>query len=518
MDDATLRLLAEKDKIIASLLAANASLTKDKAELADKYTDLTDRYTKVNEENMTLKEKLASHQADLEPPSQSASTGTEDTPAWVASYDPDWCTGQELTSSLPLLDYDCEAQQDPADSSDDCSADGSSVSPDDCSSDNGSAVSSVDWLVEEPAGSSYGWDPVKEPGASDWPVEELAPTSGDWDQSPAALGWPEKPKWQSLNLPPKTDVWLTGRSWLNPHAMDPKRLSDIIYQHALVPATRLNDKGWCTSGLKDVRVDDKFLFTLATRGKEVAQHTIWDHARKHHPSVQQRYWPGGAHQIKMEFNQLNETVAATDAFFAWGENDPAQARNALLYKVVQLRHMVAHWDHLEGRSTAYFVDEHLEWVQKFAITMGNEERAREARALRDELRDAVEGTVAELEGLEPTFGVCTFKLHHVQMFRQIKDPNELVYHGTVRFPDVVLRAAEAWARRLVEVGDEKDDSQGEEDDDQEDHKTDGNQDNKKAGVRRRRNSFNGSGRDIEKGLKRRASFLALRQNTRGKAQ
>ncbi|KAG8161259.1 hypothetical protein KVR01_009523 [Diaporthe batatas] len=298
------------------------------------------------------------------------------------------------------------------------------------------------------------------PWENDTTDPEWAKTTGDnpWGDDEGTLWEPdepvEEPKWRSLKLPPTTTFWLRDRSWKQPHTMDPERLKYIIDQHALVPATRLEDDDWVRSDLRKVWVEDLRLYRMAVRGKETAQKVVWEHADKHDTRFRDRVWPGGWQQVKLEFGQLTAQMGTNHAksFFTWHDNDAYKAFELLLLReVVPLRHFVCHWDPHHGMDVAKEVESMLKSVQKLAICLGNGPRAMDARIIRDELRQAVKDTVTEVEELLPTGKANDFKLHHVQMFQFIErqkrcpEPEELV------FPEVILTAAEVWARRRDEA-------------------------------------------------------------------
>lgn len=119
--------------------------------------------------------------------------------------------------------------------------------------------------------------------------------------------------------------------------------------------------------------------------------------------------------------------------------------------------------------------------------------------VRDELWQAVKNTVTEVEELDraadleellPTFEASEFKLHHLQMFQEVLEAKRWAEGGEVGFPNVIINAAEAWARRRDEAWTIS------EEEEQEDAKI------------RRRHSFGGvpTGPCGEFGFRRRRSF------------
>lgn len=211
--------------------------------------------------------------------------------------------------------------------------------------------------------------------------------------------------------------------------------------------TRLEDDDWLDSCLEHVRVDDERLFRLLTRGREVAQKCLWTFMDRHRPEIRRREFPGGWQQVKLEVSALMPIVDSWALRFR--QNNPRLARDAL-FAVVPLRHLTCHWNKHDlgwSRPAARTVDVHLKNVQKLAIHLYDEEHAAEARMLRDEASQTVHDTIAEIEALEPLLDVCSWEYHHEQMFEQVKFAREENDQHLFRFPDVILRAAEAWSRR-----------------------------------------------------------------------
>lgn len=275
---------------------------------------------------------------------------------------------------------------------------------------------------------------------SSWGIEEH-----DW--CPEAIGGSPKENWRELQLRPGSKSWLHPLSFGKPaHTLSDAEYEDLLDLHLLPLKTRLEDDDWLDSPLENVRVDDERLFRLLTRGRELAQKCLWTYLDRNRPAIRRREFPGGWQQVKLEGNAL------TDALDSWAlgfrQNSPRFARSAV-FAVVPLRHLTCHWTHSDlgwDRPAPRVVDGLLKNVQKLAIHLYDEERAAEARKLRDEARQAVEDTVSEIEGLEPLFDVYTWRYHHEQMFEQIEHAKDMKTPDLYRYPNVIFKAAEAWSR------------------------------------------------------------------------
>lgn len=255
-------------------------------------------------------------------------------------------------------------------------------------------------------------------------------------------------KWRESQRRPDSKSWLHRLSFGKPaHTLSDVEYKDLIDLHTLPLKTRLEDDDWLNSHLENVRIDDERLFRLLTRGRELAQKCLWAFMDNNQPHICRREFPGGWQQVRLEVSAL---MPAVD-FWALGfrGNNSQMARDAL-FAVVPLRHLICHWNQFDlgwSRSAPRSADMHLKNVQKLAIHLYDEERAVEARGLRDEARQAVEDSVAEIEALEPLFDVCEWKFHHEQMFEQIEYTKDRTTTDPCRYPDVILRAAEVWSRR-----------------------------------------------------------------------
>lgn len=283
-----------------------------------------------------------------------------------------------------------------------------------------------------------------------WVVKTDSPVPG-WGGpvwSPEPIDAPPKEKWRQSQLRPESKSWLHSLTFeISAHNLSDVEYKDLVDLHVLPLKTRLEDDDWLDSCLEHVRVDDERLFRLLTKGRELAQKCLWLFMDKHQPGIRRREFPGGWQQVRLEVSALQPAVASSA--LSWRQNSPQLARDALL-AIVPLRHLTCHWNQFDlgwSRPAPRLVDRHLKNVQKLAIHLYDEESAMEARKLRDEAHQAVEDTVAEMEALEPLFGVYEWKYHHEQMFEQIKYAKEENDPEMFRYPDVILRAAEAWSRR-----------------------------------------------------------------------
>lgn len=309
--------------------------------------------------------------------------------------------------------------------------------------------SQVNYYQEDSA-LNQGWSPISstctgtDNGAPSWSIEVHGSTG-----TAAEVFQPgQDPNWTS-KVQHESKSWLHRLSFQQPpHNMTDATYKDLIDLHVLPLKTRLEDDDWLNSGLENIRVNDEVLFRLVTKGRELAQKCLWAHMDKHQPHIRRRAFPAGWQQVKLEVTALRQSLDFGS--LSYRENEADRAYDSV-FKVVPLRHLTCHWNHLElawsGQPAARLVDSHLKNVQKLAIHLYDEERAMEARKLRDEARQLVEETVSKLEALEPLFDEYAWKFHREEMFEQIRFARRYYEIDLFKYPDVVFRAADAWSRR-----------------------------------------------------------------------
>lgn len=123
--------------------------------------------------------------------------------------------------------------------------------------------------------------------------------------------------------------------------------------------------------------------------------------------------------------------------------------------VIQLRHTTAHYCSSSSLFPArlWRVDKHLENVQKLAIQLFDEERAVEARSLRDELRRAARATFDEITTLETLaalpFAGYSGKRYHERVLVYLCINAKAADAGRAEldehFPEEIGRIAEDWS-------------------------------------------------------------------------
>lgn len=200
-------------------------------------------------------------------------------------------------------------------------------------------------------------------------------------------------------------------------------------------------------------IDDEQQARLLIHGREIAQKCLWNFAEKRMPG--QSPWAGWQ-QVRFEWGVLSQSWGTASTYYSllkFRATEPHLVWDTMR-KVIQLRHTTSHY----SPSTDLFpsslseVDEHLKNVQKMAIQLYDEQGALEARRLRDELRQAAQGTFDELVALGTLaslpFAGYPWKHHHECALRRILLNAQYTDEGRdkvdEKIPEQTGRIAEDW--------------------------------------------------------------------------
>lgn len=255
--------------------------------------------------------------------------------------------------------------------------------------------------------------------------------------------------------------WPLG--WLHAMEQSPLELSDTEYHdlidlHALVPATRLEDDKWRETPLKHMYIDDGQQARLLIQGREVAQKCLWNFAENRMPG--KNPWTSWQ-QVRFEWGVLSQTWGTASTYYSMLNFRASQAHLVwdTVRRVIQLRHTTSHYSPSSGLfpSSLGEVDEHLKNVQKMAIQLYDEQRALEARKLRDELLQAARNTFDELVAfgtlVSLPFAGYPWKHQHECVFRclliKAQDAEEGCNKLDETFPEDIGIIAQNW---LVQHG------------------------------------------------------------------
>lgn len=252
---------------------------------------------------------------------------------------------------------------------------------------------------------------------------------------------------------PWTLDWLHGRQpW--PLELSATEYKDLIDHHQLVPATRLEDDKWLETPLKYMYIDDGQQARLLIQGKEVAQKCLWNFAEQRLPPGHNPWtvWQ----QVRFEWGVLSQTWGTSSEYYSllkFRATEPYLVWNTMR-SLIQLRHATSHYSPSSDLfpSSLSQVDTHLKNVQKFAIQLYDERRALETRQLRDQLRQAAQNTLNELEALRTLFSLpfagYPWKQHHERVLRCLLIIAQNSHEDGVEldecFPGDIRRMAEDW--------------------------------------------------------------------------
>ncbi|KAK6076984.1 hypothetical protein SCUP515_05167 [Seiridium cupressi] len=224
----------------------------------------------------------------------------------------------------------------------------------------------------------------------------------------------------------------------------------------IAKATRLDDhRGFGLDEIiRNATISSSCGYHLLTGGLRIAQEAFYDAAREELPFQVWKNFLGGPEEVRFGYLELEMVLPR-------GERYPYPALSVrgsegydvrlALHGITDLRNAVAHF---KNDRSASMYDSLLKAVQKLAVVLRDIPRARQARALRDELRSLAMETMQEVKSLE-LIAVLPFAydwaVHHEQLFFWSN-------HGSIFttaqqcYPDFVQRAAVEWAKTRAAPG------------------------------------------------------------------
>lgn len=242
--------------------------------------------------------------------------------------------------------------------------------------------------------------------------------------------------------------WLNGLNFQEaPHTLSDETLQDLITLHTLPLRTRLDDSAWLTSSLEKVCIKCETQYSILQRGHDIAKQCVWDFLKTHKPSICAAKFPEGWPEVRFGWLELVRSFgqyrsASDHENFAFRQNCPDRT-SSLIFDITRLRIAVCHFSSCE----LHFIDDCLKTVQQLAIQLYDEKRAFAIRNLRDELRQAAEETVEEVQMLEPLvllpLAGYLWEDHHAAMFRYATC--RATFHGYRALPQPIMRVAATWS-------------------------------------------------------------------------
>ncbi|KAK3114871.1 hypothetical protein LTR53_006369 [Teratosphaeriaceae sp. CCFEE 6253] len=189
---------------------------------------------------------------------------------------------------------------------------------------------------------------------------------------------------------------------------------------------------------------------LLQQALRLAQQTLWCALRRHWPEAQAEYYPESFEQVRFGRQELEYAFGSTQ-FSRYTAQLGCRARNNIMWDIrnlVGLRNAVSH----PYRTSNEDVDMHIQRAQKLAIAVGDEPRAMKLRRLRDELHEALDLSLAEIEAYEP-FAALPYArpwaLHHQVLLHDYEPPFCSIDTKT---PACIQRAAREWRAKGCRPG------------------------------------------------------------------
>ena len=225
--------------------------------------------------------------------------------------------------------------------------------------------------------------------------------------------------------------------------------------------SRLHDDDFYSSSsnpAKSIHLPFREQYRHLRAAHSLAQATLWHALRSHWPEAQHRYYLEGPSTIRFGRSELEN---------CFGSGQYPSQRNAMcglppgcvyssMLGVVDLRNAICHPD---GNLTLRDLDRLMQRAQKLCVTLLDESRSMQVRALRDGLQrrareefDAIE-TVALLEHSPEAIQTRHWTLHHQIFLHGIGHWAKAHDAEAVKeFGAAVVRAAQSWIARCPEPG------------------------------------------------------------------
>ncbi|KAM0813980.1 hypothetical protein AB5N19_13982 [Seiridium cardinale] len=224
----------------------------------------------------------------------------------------------------------------------------------------------------------------------------------------------------------------------------------------IAKATRLDDHRGFGHGevLMNAKISSSGGYRLLTGGLRIAQEVFYEAAREELPFQVWKNFLGGPQEVRFGYVELEMVLPREERY-----PDPAlsirgsqgyEVRLAL-HGITGLRNVIAHF---KNDRSASMYDTLLEAVQKLAVVLRDIPRARQARALRDELRSLAVETLQEVKSLELISALpfaYNWAVHHEQLFFW-SNHRSIFTTAQECYPDFVQRAAVEWAKTRAVPG------------------------------------------------------------------
>ncbi|KAG8164228.1 hypothetical protein KVR01_006146 [Diaporthe batatas] len=283
---------------------------------------------------------------------------------------------------------------------------------------------------------------------------------------------------------PGSTVWCDEalRPQKSMEILSEEQLKDKLERRQLAIRTRLSDNAWLSERANNVCIDHDETGDILQTAEDLAKWCLYQYLCTHHPRKAPFYFSD------LDFGR----DGLRDFYWSKAFNYRATTDSTVVQHLeclIQLRNTVHHFH--GGSCGLGQVDMHLSTVQELAVLLYDEESAFTARALRDRLRRGAEKVASEIETIELLKALsfdegCTWRLHHIELFRNVckaykpideanarKNYSPAVVHGAMEFaegnPDLIwdqepkLDASLARVRRLASAGSrsqQKSDSEG----------------------------------------------------------
>ncbi|KAI1635867.1 hypothetical protein F4809DRAFT_642097 [Biscogniauxia mediterranea] len=174
-------------------------------------------------------------------------------------------------------------------------------------------------------------------------------------------------------------------------------------------------------------IPSKVGYRILFRAFRLAQDIFYNAARKHWPKLFKRMCPGGPHEVRFGYSELESYSVSTAVTRVPGGRSPF-GPSGRIYNMISLRNAICHFG---SGANSWDVSTYIHYVAQvleLALEVDDKPRAKKAVALRRELHAEIRKVLDDFENLEPLKRLpfsLPWKGHHVEAFQMyLRNPSD----------------------------------------------------------------------------------------------
>ncbi|KAI1488937.1 hypothetical protein F5X96DRAFT_671149 [Biscogniauxia mediterranea] len=178
--------------------------------------------------------------------------------------------------------------------------------------------------------------------------------------------------------------------------------------------------------LDHIVIPSKVGYRILFRAFRLAQDIFYNAARQHWPKLFRRMCPGGPHEVRFGYNELENYSVSTAVRPVPGSNRRFGPSGSI-YDMISLRNAICHFG---SGANSWSVSTYIHYVAKvmdLALAVNDKPRAKKAVALRRELHAEIRKVLDDFENLESLKRLpfsLPWKGHHVEAFQMyLRNPS-----------------------------------------------------------------------------------------------